>query len=131
MKDIVAKSGRKSSYHFKNYYFMNEMLDEYDPKIPENMQMMQNIYRSKRSTNQVKSIHRVEDLLGKTVIYVFTHTVYICLTALGPHLAIDCLHRSCSRYFVNIKIATWHHYRTGCGRKFVHVCDVRHHEEDH
>ena len=64
MKEILAKSGRKSSYHFKNYYYMSEMLGEFDPNIPQNMLMMQNIYRSKRSTNQFKSIHRVEDLSG-------------------------------------------------------------------
>ena len=66
MEGISQLSGRKSSYHFKNFYFMDEMLTPhgYDPHIPQYLHMLQHIYRTPVTTGQVKSIHRAEDLVA-------------------------------------------------------------------
>ena len=66
MQGITNVDGKKSSYHFKNFYFMDEMLTPhgYDPDIPSYLHMLQHIYRTPYTTGQVKSIHRADDLVA-------------------------------------------------------------------
>ena len=66
MERISNVSGDKSSYHFKNFFFMDEMLAPhgFDPEIPQYLHMLQHIYRTPYTTGQVTSIHRADDLLA-------------------------------------------------------------------
>ena len=63
---ITKISGNMSSFHFKNFYFMDEMLTVhgFDPNIPEYLHMLQHIYRTPYTTGQVKSIHKADDLVA-------------------------------------------------------------------
>ena len=44
--------GKKTCYHFKNFYYFDDMLTPhgYDPDIPEHLHMMQHVYRSSGTT---------------------------------------------------------------------------------
>ena len=67
MQDIVNIYGRAQSYHFRNTYFLDKMQEAhgYEADVPHYFTMMKNVYRSVISTNQVKSVHKVEEVLGK------------------------------------------------------------------
>ena len=111
MKKILPGSNRATSYYFKNFYFLDDMVKTkgFEPKVPKYMHMLQNVYRSTFTTGQVKSIHSTADLV-----------------ALGCHTAQRCFkHRGmCKGYMIPKNVARWQHYRSGCGRKFEKLCRV-------
>ena len=111
IKRIVPKSKKATSYYFKNFYFLDDMVETKDlePGVPSYMHMLQNVYRSTFTTGQVKSIHLTDDLV-----------------ALGCHTAQRCFkHRGmCKGHMVPKNVARWQHYRSGCGRKFEKLCRV-------
>ena len=52
MKQIEKVHGKRASYHFKNFYYFDDMLSPhgFDPNIPEYLHMMQHVYRSSGTT---------------------------------------------------------------------------------
>ena len=58
MTKIEKVYGEKTSYHFQNYYYFDEMLTPYgyDPAIPEYLHMMQHVYRSSDTPGLGKGI---------------------------------------------------------------------------
>ena len=52
MRQVEKVHGERASYHFKNFYYFDDMLSPhgYDPDIPEYMHMMQHVYRSSGTT---------------------------------------------------------------------------------
>ena len=120
----IEKRGRKQSYGFQNFYYLDDMLtpEEYNPDIPEYHHMMQHVYRNKVSLGKIfristmqrpvslliklfkgqeKSIHNTQQ-----VIALHTHVAYRCFG----------LDKRCSRKVVDTTVASWHHYRSSCKR---------------
>ena len=71
MQDIVNIYGTSQSFRFRNTYFMDKMQEAHgrEPDVPEHFTMMKHVYRSVISTDQVKSMHKTEKLLGKILIF--------------------------------------------------------------
>ena len=70
MEDIVNIYGTSQSYQFRNTYFMGKMQEAhgYEPDVPQYFTIMKHVYRSVISTDQIKSLHKVQDILGKILI---------------------------------------------------------------
>ena len=67
MQELIDIFGAHDSFRFRNTYFMDKMQEAhgYEQDVPEYLTIMKNVYRSVISTDQTKSIHKTEEVLGK------------------------------------------------------------------
>ena len=124
MITAIEKRGRKQSYGFQNFYYLDDMLtpEEYNPDIPEYHHMMQHVYRNKVSLGKIiriSTIQRPVSLLTKLFEgqEKSIHNIQQVM-ALHTHVAYRCfgLDKRCSRKVVDTTVASWHHYRSSCKR---------------
>merc|ERR1711884_886628 len=101
---LKVKNQTRASWHFRNVYFMDEMLDAHEhdhfKEIPEYLHMMQHVYRSANYTKPgqyVKCFHNPQKAL-----------------ILHNHFPLGCLGGVCTSYPVDTGLVHLQHYRQDC-----------------
>ena len=111
MKDLVEKTGNKTSWIFRNVYFFDEHLERNEgddiPDIPPYLHMMQHVYRSSNHTppgHYIKAFHDPEKVL-----------------TLHNHFPFSCL-GGCKFHSVDTSLGQLQHYRPDCVSDLKKVC---------
>ena len=106
--------GIKSSFVFRNVYFLDNMTNPQDEEIsdiPEFMHMMRHVYRSYNYTpygHYIKCLHQPEKIL-----IMHNHYPFGCLP-----------HGYCSAYDVDLSVGHMQHYKTECTPEIAHICHL-------
>ena len=105
---LKVKNQSRASWHFRNVYFMDEMLESYRTDIPSYLHILQHVYRSVNYTKAglyVKSFFNPDKVL-----------------LLHNHLPLACLGGVCVSYPVSTSLAQLQHYRKDCARNLRKSC---------
>ncbi len=118
LEDLERAHPTRSTFTFRNTYFMNSMLDSeaysknprYDQTVPEHMHMLRHLVRSEKHTKAgvPKSIVKTGTSFIKTVM---AHHPSSCLDG----------HR-CASHWVDPELAHMTHYREGCQLSQRKIC---------
>ena len=105
---LKVKNETRASWHFRNVYFMDEMLETYSEDIPLSLHMMQHVWRSANYTRS-----------GQYVKSVFNPSLVLLL---HNHLPLACLAGVCVSHPVNTSQAQLQHYRKDCPKNLRKNC---------
>ena len=113
MKEIIETSLKvrnetRASWHFRNVYFMDEMLESYNENFPSHLHIMQHVYRS---ANYTKSGLYVKSFFNPDKVLL-----------LHNHLPLSCLGGVCVSYPVKTSLGQLQHYRKDCARNLRKSC---------
>ena len=112
MKDLVATTGSKVSWAFRNVYFFDDFLERNGdiPDIPPYLHMMQHVYRSSSHTPPGHFIKAFHD--PGRVLTLHNHFPFSCLGG-------------CKFHSVSTSLGQLQHYRPDCVSELKKVCQER------
>ncbi len=115
--EAIDANSDVASINFKNTYFMDSMLIKGKDnvtlqaelkRIPKQLFMLRNVYRSSSFSPHIKSFHSTEYVL-----------------ILHNHYPMECVQGHCPKFLVNEKVAQLQHYREDCVGELKKVCEEK------